>query len=160
MYFLCLSKTRRVRIVQLCRHHLWPLVFHRGSALVERASGRHSMRGMMLLRIWCFWFCFISQKMEVGSKALMALSIIDFAGHLAETRGCGRTLLYTSSWLYWFMWLVETAILEGMNMLGFFFVIFCNTEWCEIYEGGMRRMLLSMFEGSRIYTLVTFSLAI
>ena len=90
------SKTRTVWVVQLCGHHLWPIVFHRGITLLERVSGRHSTRGMMLLWDWCFWFCFISQKMEVGSKALMTLSIMPKTLQVIWQR-CrdvgGRTLL-------------------------------------------------------------------
>ena len=58
------------RSFSFCGQHLWSLVFYR------RSSGIHYTRGMMLLRSWCFWFCFISQKREIGSKALMTLSII------------------------------------------------------------------------------------
>ena len=91
---------------------------------------------VLSLQDWCFWFCFIFQKIEVGSKASMTLS-----GHLAEMHVCGRTLLA------YVIMLLGTHVVHGngyprcYESVGSFFSssCFCITEWRKsmAYDGFM-----------------------
>ena len=87
--------------------------------------------GVMPLRGWYSWFCIISKKMEVGSKALITLTVISRTFQIFGE--CCRDLVAGGLRTIWgITWLVKASVLDFMKLLYFFTgSCFDFTEGCK-----------------------------